>query len=328
MGADDYVTKPVDWRELAARIRAKLRVKQAEDAMRLRAQELGVLPEISQDIGERLDIEALTKTVLTRTVNALEATNGHLVIFHPDGTVGHQMHEMYDFSPWSWGKVQQQLTSGGIVSVIVGSRQGTIVEDTDNYDSWLRIPNDKTRSAIAVPLMGRRDVLGVLTLTHNQPKHFQSDHLNILQAISSQAAIAIENAQLYAIERKRVNELVALNQLTREISQLARSTELHEKLPELVRQRLGYPAVALWTLDGEALMLQYLAGKEQAPRMSMMEIGPNQAVVTKQPVQLSGPLEERKNGRGDESDPPVQSVVAVPFFHGAAINGGYLDPQQ
>ena len=321
LGADDYVTKPVDWRELAARIRAKLRVKQAEDAMRLRAQELGVLPEISQDIGERLDIEALTKTVLTRTVNALEATNGHLVLFHPDGTVGHQMHEMFDFSPWTWGKVQQQLTSGGIVSEVVGSRQGTIIEDTEKNDTWLRIPNDTARSAIAVPLMGRRDVLGVLTLTHNQPNHFKPDHLNILQAISSQAAIAIENAQLYAIERKRVNELVALNQLTREISQLSRSAELHEKLPELVRQRLGYPAVALWTLDGEELHLQYLAGKEHAPRASIMGIGPDQTVVTRLPVQLSGPLEERESIREDEGPPPVQSVVAVPFFHGAEMAG-------
>ncbi len=321
LGADDYVTKPVDWRELAARIRAKLRVKQAEDAMRLRAQELGVLPEISQDIGERLDIEALTKTVLTRTVNALKATNGHLVLFHPDGTVGHQMHEMFDFSPWTWGKVQQQLTSGGIVSKIVGTREGTIIEDIEKYAAWLRIPNDTARSAIAVPLMGRRDVLGVLTLTHNLPNHFKPDHLNILQAISSQAAIAIENAQLYASERKRVNELVALNQLTREISQLSRSTELHEKLPELVRQRLGYPAVALWTLDGEALNLQYLAGKEHAPRASLMAVGPNQALVTKQPVQLSGPLEERESIREDESPPPVQSVVAVPFFHGSEMTG-------
>ncbi len=321
LGADDYVTKPVDWRELAARIRTKLHVKQAEDAMRQRAQELGVLPEISQDIGERLDIEALTKTVLTRTVNALEASNGHLVLFHPDGTVGHQMHEMFDFSPWTWGKVQQQLTSGGIVSEIVGSRQGTIVEDIEKYDTWLRIPNDTAQSAIAVPLMGRRDVLGVLTLTHNQPNHFKPDHLNILQAISSQAAIAIENAQLYAIERKRVNELVALNQLTREISQLSRSVELHEKLPELVRQRLGYPAVALWTLENKKLQLQNLAGKEHAPRESMMAIGPHQAVVTRQPVQLSGPLEERECIREDDSAPPAQSVVAVPFFRATDMAG-------
>ena len=33
LGADDYVIKPFDWRELAARIRSKLRVKEAEDRL-------------------------------------------------------------------------------------------------------------------------------------------------------------------------------------------------------------------------------------------------------------------------------------------------------
>jgi len=321
LGADDYITKPVDWRELAARIRAKLRVKQAEDVMRSRAQELGVLPEISQDIGERMDIEGLTKTVLTRTVNALQADNGHLVIFHTDGTVSHQMHKMFDFSPWTWGEVQQQLTSGGIVTEIVDTREGVIVEDTEQKGNWLRIPNDTTRSAIAVPLSGRRDVIGVLTITHNQTNHFKFENLDILHAIASQAAIAIENAQLYALERKRVNELVALNQLTREISRFSRSTELHEKLPELVRQRLGYPAVALWLLAGEELHLQHLAGKTQSPRQSLLAIGPNQALVTQQPVQLSGSLEERQTIRDGSGSPPVQSVIAVPIFRGAEITG-------
>jgi len=321
LGADDYITKPVDWRELAARIRAKLRVKQAEDVMRSRAQELGVLPEISQDIGERLDVEALTKTVLTRTVTALTATNGHLVIFSPDGTVNHQMHEVFDFSPWTWGEVQQQLTSGGVVSEVVSNREGLIIEDIEDSKIWLRIPNDTARSAIAVPLLGRKDVLGVLTLTHNEVNHFQPDNLNILQAIASQAAIAIENAQLYAIERKRVNELVALNQLTREISQFSRSAELYEKLPELVRQRLGYPSVALWDLKGEDLILNNMAGKDQAPRESLLSLGPKQALITSQPVQLSGAIEEREAHREKDSSPPVQSVIAVPIFKGANITG-------
>lgn len=45
LGADDYITKPFDWRELAARVRAKLRVKRAEDALRRRSRELGLLPQ-------------------------------------------------------------------------------------------------------------------------------------------------------------------------------------------------------------------------------------------------------------------------------------------
>jgi len=107
-----------------------------------------------------------------------------------------------------------------------------------------------------------------LTLTHNQVGYFKPDHLTLLQAIASQSAIAIENAQLYAAERRRVNELVALNQLTREISRFTRSVELWENLPRLARETLRYPAVGLWLVDGDKvgtdhpLTLRGLAGKK------------------------------------------------------------------
>jgi signal transduction histidine kinase len=204
---------------------------------------------------------------------------------------------------------------------MIDTGQGIVIQDIKKQKNWQRIPNDKSLSAIAVPLVGHQDLIGILALTHNQLAYFKPNQVEILQAIASQAAIAIENAQLYATERKRVNELVALNQLTREISQFSHFSELHEDLPELVRQRLGYPAVALWLVEGDQLILKHLSGQKQAPRYSLMKIGPNQVLVTQQPVQLSGPLEERQTIRENDGTPPVQSVIAVPIFRAYKIAG-------
>jgi signal transduction histidine kinase/CheY-like chemotaxis protein len=321
LGADDYVTKPVDWRELAARIRAKLRVKQAEDVLRARNKELGVLPEISQDLGERLDIEDLTKTLLTRTANAVDADNGHLVIFHLDGKITFQLHRMFDFSPWTWGDVQSRIASEGLVARVTSSREIAVVDETEDDESWLQIPNDKTRSAISFPLLGRQAVIGVLTLTHNQPGHFKDEHLAILRAIASQAAIAVENAQLYAMERMRVNELVALNLVTRDISQFTHSTVLFDKLPQLIKDTLGYPTVAFWQSVNGDFILRSIAGAENTLRQSLLAIGPKQAALSGQPTQLSGPIEERTSERNQGGNSPVQSVIAVPFLKGEDTMG-------
>jgi two-component system phosphate regulon sensor histidine kinase PhoR len=62
-------------------------------------------------------------------------------------------------------------------------------------------------SAVIAPLHGRKDLLGLLILTHEQENYFNLDHLLLLQAIASQAAIAVENARLYtsmAQEQKRL----------------------------------------------------------------------------------------------------------------------------
>ncbi len=321
LGADDYITKPFDWRELSARIRTKLRVKKAEDALRQRTKKLGVLPEISLDLGERLDVEALTKTILARTVSALEATNGYLFIFQPDGSVSFQMHEVKDLDPWGREKDRKHVISEGVVAQVIANRQGMIVANTNQSQGWFHTQNDKTQSAILVPLLGREEVLGVLTLTHETVGYFKPDNLTLLQAIASQAAIAIENAQLYAAERRRVNELVALNQITREISRYTRSTELWENLPRLVREALRYPAVGLWLADNEKLTLRGLAGSENAPRHSILEVAPLQAAETGQPAQFSGPIEERTGERAGHGNPPVVSVIAVPLIWNQGIRG-------
>lgn len=321
LGADDYIIKPVEWRELSARIRAKLRVKQAEDALRHRARELGVLPEISHDLSERLDIEGLTQTVLKRTVSALNADNGYLIVFHRDGSNSLQIHEMFDFSPWSWGDVKKNLAAKGLVAKVTDTREGLVIENILESDWWLSIPNDDSCSAIAVPLIGRSGVLGVIVLTHKNLAHFERNHLNILHAIASQAAIAIENASLYASENKRVNELVALNHLTREINLYSSSSDLIEQLPNLIRQSLHYPVVALWSMHGYDLKLCSIIGEENAPSEALLRLGPEQAVLTGQPAQLSGHLDELEMRNGNGTGPPQQSVIAVPIIHSQMVTG-------
>ena len=320
LGADDYVTKPIDWRELSARIRNKLRVKEAEDKLRRRNRELEVFPEISQDLGERPDVEALTRTILGRTMGALEASNGCLVVYHPDHTITHQMHRLEKPEGLSWEEVQKEVLSAGLVRKVVATCQGKFIEDCQVEDGWPGNLCAGTRSVIAVPMLGRNQVLAVLVLTHEQPAHFKVEHLQLLQAIASQAAIAIENALLYAGERKRVNELVALNQLTREISQYKRSAEVFESLPGAIRQILGFPCAALWLVEGTKLTLKGLASAESAFKQPFLELGPQQAVVTRQPVQHSGPIAESAGGNGHRVT-SVQSVVAVPMFLDGQVGG-------
>jgi len=265
-----------------------------------------------------LDVEALTHTVLARTVSALDAGRGHLVIFHPDGSVTHHLNEMFDFSPWTWEELQKQTLAQGIVPQVLTSKDGTIVHDTEGFDEWLRIPNDISRSAIAVPLLGRHTALGVLTLTHGQPGHFNADHLVLLQAIASQAAMAIENAQLYAAERKQVAELVGLSQLNRAVSKFSRSAELFEKLPELIRQILGYQIVALWLAQGKKLSLCSSTGTNNIDS-ALLEIAPLKVLSSNQPAQFSGPIEQP--GKAKEIQTVTHSATAVPLFLNGNLGG-------
>jgi signal transduction histidine kinase/CheY-like chemotaxis protein len=320
LGADDYITKPFDWRELAARIRTKLKVKQAEDALRRRNRELNLLPEIGQELSARLDVDDLARVVLERTVATLGASSGHVAIFHPDGGVLHKVHAAREYAQRAQEVMQQRIVAEGLMAYVVAARKGTIVEDTQTDARWLKTPNDPVRSAAAVPLLGRRAVIGVLTLHHEQPGYFNVEHLALLQAIASQAAIGVENAQLYAVELKRVNELVALNRLTRELSLFTRSADLFERLPHIIRDNLGYPTVTLWLNGSGGPQLRSVAGAEAGPPASYWAEAPRQVAAGGRSAIIAGSVDDlvvAPAGRSQLSP----SAAAVPLFWEAGVSG-------
>jgi len=100
----------------------------------------------------------------------------------------------------------------------------------------------RLRSALAVPLDGFTGVAGVLTLYHADVDAFTREHLRILQAISSKAGLAIENA----LKFRQVED----SSVTDELTGLPNARSLYVHLDgELARARRTGSQVVLLMLD-------------------------------------------------------------------------------
>jgi signal transduction histidine kinase len=114
------------------------------------------------------------------------------------------------------------------------SRGGAVIIDNVHDDSslaqayresvgeLLETTLDYVRGWMAIPLMLKKKVIGMLSLAHSQPNYYSRRSAELVMAIANQAAIAIENAQLY----ERAQELAAVEERQR----LAR--ELHDSVSQ------------------------------------------------------------------------------------------------
>ena len=204
LGADDYVTKPFDRHELMERIRTKLRVKEAEDVIRRRNRELNLLPEIGKQLSARLDIKDLANVLLKRTTETLGAIQANMYILEENGR---DVRENYEEVLNPSGVAADLTPPDRLIDHIQETRQGLVIENAITDPLWHVSPSEAIHSALVVPIFGRFSLLGLIVLSHERENYFSRDHLYLVQAIASQAAIAIENSKLYSVivqEQKKV----------------------------------------------------------------------------------------------------------------------------
>lgn len=89
----------------------------------------------------------------------------------------------------------------GIVNYVDRTQNNVILNDAVNEGEYTRDPYiiaNKTKSILCTPLVNQGRVSGILYLENNLATNtFTRDRVELLQTLSTQAAISIENAQLY-----------------------------------------------------------------------------------------------------------------------------------
>ena len=138
-----------------------------------------------------------------------------------------------------------EIPMGQGLSGWVAENRRPIINGSPSVEpSYLNDPGkcSRLRSALAVPLEGLTGVAGVLTLYHADADAFTRDHLRILQAISSKAGLAIENA----LKFRQVED----SSVTDELTGLPNARSLFIQLDgELARSRRTGAALAVLVLD-------------------------------------------------------------------------------
>jgi diguanylate cyclase (GGDEF)-like protein len=158
-----------------------------------------VLLDVTTALTSSLDIDQVLGEMLTRTVCLASASAGTIILVDSKGAAQRKIAARNGLPYEVDDAALSQVLERGFARWVFERGETARVDDTHHDPRWLRIDNKRhsSRSAICLPLWRRKRILGILTLTHVRPHHFDDEKLELLEAIAGQAGIAIENAQLF-----------------------------------------------------------------------------------------------------------------------------------
>jgi diguanylate cyclase (GGDEF)-like protein len=146
---------------------------------------------------------------------------------------------------WDEGKDTIRLVKDeGLTGAAASSMQPVYVPDV-SQDSRYICSAQSTRSELAIPLMVRGDVVGVLDCQSDRLEHFDRETIELLTLFSTQASIALQNARLYSLERQRARQLEAINKIAQQSTAVMELEQLLTSVCSVIQQAFQVSHVSL-----------------------------------------------------------------------------------
>jgi PAS domain S-box-containing protein len=205
--------------------------------VRLRADESAALLDIAQAAGSTLDLHEVLERVVERTAKLAGADRCSLWLLDTP----HKLllpAAIYGIDPSfaaRWKRRVLALAEERLSQEAISTGQPVVVVDaeTDPRTDKNAVDFFGDKSFLVVPVANKGRVIGTLFLNHiSVPYQYSPHEIAVIQAIASQSAVAIENAQLYEESQRRRLELLA--SFRRVGDALAAGHDLDDTLPLVV----------------------------------------------------------------------------------------------
>ncbi|MBI2554101.1 MAG: GAF domain-containing protein [Candidatus Rokubacteria bacterium] len=243
---------------LAGQAAVALDNAQLYEAATRRGKRLEALAGLTQTLTATLSVEEVLGRVVRSAVELFGSSVSRLWLLDEDGeTLSLRAHagSLSDVLGFTRLRVGE-----GLMGWIVANRAPLVVPDLreePRVKNRERIRLEGTVSFAGAPLLLGDRALGALSIAVREAHEFSEEEVSLLQSLANHAAIAFENARLFALEQTRRGQVEALVEIERELT-----AELNpDHLLDLIIQRAG----ALLKARGVVFLLDE-AGGTLAPR--------------------------------------------------------------
>jgi sigma-B regulation protein RsbU (phosphoserine phosphatase) len=282
---------------------------------------LSLLLEVSEQINSTLDLDELmsriaelVKRVIDYEVLAILLLNEKTQELKVRFSLGH---------PEEVTKKLRIKVGEGIVGRAAATRRAVRVGDVRKDPNYIQ-SLASVRSELAVPLITKNRLIGIVDLAAPWPNFFTDQHQNLLELLASRIALAIENARLYRRSVRQAKSLQLLNVISREISSELVLNTLLRKIGTLTKPLIDYHRFSIMLADEKTETLNAVISLKQDERIpDHCSVASGQGLVgaassLRKTVVVP---DVSKDPRYINSNPDTRSEMVVPLIYRDRVIG-------
>src|ERR1700693_2139169 len=211
----------------------------------------------------------------------------------------------------------------GVTGRAAQTRQAVLVADATQESFYLEaVPN--VHSELAIPLIVKNRVIGVIDIEARQKGYFTEEHERLLTLIASRMAVGIENARLHTRTIRQARTLLLLNEIARELTSILNLDELLRRIAELLNRLIEFQMFSILLLDETGEKLQHRFSQRFEERLHLKHDIPMGRGVVGFAAQAKEAVlvpDVAKSDRYIAVNPETRSELAVPLIYQERVIG-------
>jgi phosphoserine phosphatase RsbU/P len=211
----------------------------------------------------------------------------------------------------------------GIIGEAASRKEPVLVNDVRGAKNYVSA-NDAVRSELAVPLIVKGRIIGVIDIESEEVGYFQEEQLRLLELTASRVAVAIENARLYTRVSRQAQTLAVLTEISRDLSSILDLDELLERIGHLLRRLIDYQMFSILLLNERDQVLETQFAVRFGERYVPVERVPLGRGLVGVAMQTQAPVyspDVRRDPRYHVVNPLTRSELAVPLIYKKKVIG-------
>ncbi|HYN15081.1 MAG TPA: diguanylate cyclase [Terriglobales bacterium] len=220
-------------------------------------QRLAILYDASQAVLSTFDLDEVLSHILGIVRDVFHLDKGAILLLDA------RTQELYLKTQFGWDPGIETIRvplGRGLTGTAAQTKKLVYAPDVGQDPRYIR-PLATTRSEVAIPLMVREEVAGVLDCQSDQLDFFDQETLELLRLFSTQASIALANARLYSLEQRRRAQLEAINAIAKQTTAVLEIGELLKQVCSLILESFGGDHASVLLFEDDRLVLRAHQGR-------------------------------------------------------------------